>query len=350
VTAPATTTEPRLAADTAEALIERVAQLGLTGAPLAAGLRAAAAETDSWRLATALRHVASEIEQGRHLADVVADSTRRLPPHLAGLIRAAERTGNLGVVLAEWLENRRAAREHWRRVVAALTYPAITLALAIVIYLLVAIAVVNPFKTIVEEFGLIVPVNLNVIHWISTSGLQLIGAGLVTLTVALIALRLVGGPSAWSAMMAQLPLVGNSWHWTGVAEMLRSLALLLGHKLPLPESLRLTAGGIRDAYVGTLCRDLARRIEQGTPLFMAIVHQRSLPLSIVPLIRWGEENDVLPEALQSAAEMLEGRLRIRSTVVVQVLPPLIFIIVGVIVLSLVFVIFSTMINLMQGLM
>jgi type II secretory pathway component PulF len=48
--------------------------------------------------------------------------------------------------------------------------------------------------------------------------------------------------------------------------------------------------------------------------------------------------------------MLEGRLRIRSTVVVQVLPPLIFIIVGVIVLSLVFVIFSTMINLMQGLM
>jgi type II secretory pathway component PulF len=131
--------------------------------------------------------------------------------------------------------------------------------------------------------------------------------------------------------------------------MLRSLALLVEHQIPLPEALRLAAGGIGDAYVGSLCRDLASRLEKGTPLFMALVHQRSLPLSIVPLVRWGEEHAVLPEGLRSAAEMLEGRLRIRSSLIVQIIPPLIFIVVGVMVLSLVVFVGTTLATLVRGL-
>jgi type II secretory pathway component PulF len=327
----------------------RVAQLSQSGAPLVGGLRAAASEADSWRLAWALRRVANEVERGRQLDDVISAAARRLPTHLAGLVRAAQRTGHLGAVLAEWLENRRSAREHWRRVVAALAYPALTLALAIGIYVLFATAIVNPIATIIDEFGLSIPVNLNVIRWISSTGLSLFGATAGVTALVLVLLRLVGGRLAWSWMMTQLPLVGSTWHWTGVAEMLRSLALLVEHQVPLPEALRLAAGGIGDAYVGSLCRELAGSVEKGTPLFMAVVYQRSLPLSIVPLVRWGEEQAVLPEGLRSAAEMLEGRLRIRSSLIVQIIPPLIFVIVAVMVLSLVFFVLTTLVTLIRGL-
>jgi type II secretory pathway component PulF len=90
-------------------------------------------------------------------------------------------------------------------------------------------------------------------------------------------------------------------------------------------------------------------MEQGTPLFMALIHQRALPLSIVPLVRWGEENDELPESLRSGAEMLEGRLRLRATLLVQILPPLIFIVVGMLVLSLYLAVSGSMVRLIQGL-
>ncbi|MEX2176268.1 MAG: type II secretion system F family protein, partial [Pirellulaceae bacterium] len=129
-----TSSDPPLSAASAEALVERIAQLGESGAPLAAGLRAAAAESDSYRLAQALRSVASEVERGRPLAEIVAGTTRRLPPHLAGLIDAAQRTGKLGLVLSEWIENRRRARQQWRSVTSALAYPAFTIVLAVVIY------------------------------------------------------------------------------------------------------------------------------------------------------------------------------------------------------------------------
>jgi type II secretory pathway component PulF len=341
--------EPDLSAAAAEDLVQRIAQVGESGAPLAAGLRAAAAEADSWRLAFGLRWVAAQVERGRPLDEIISQGARRLPRHLSGLIQAAQRTGQLGSVLSEWLENRRAARVHWRSVTAAMTYPTIVLVLAIAVFLLVATFIVQPLRTIVEEFGMQVPVNLDVIHWISTSGLNFLGAAIVLILVGVVLLRVVGGQSAWSWMIAQLPLVGDTWHWTGVSEMLRSLALLVEHGVPLPEALRLTGGGIGDAYVGKQCQDLAARLEQGTPLFMALIHQRALPLSIVPLVRWGEENDELPESLRSGAEMLEGRLRLRATLLVQILPPLIFIVVGMLVLSLYLAVSGSMVRLIQGL-
>ena len=346
---PLTQHDPPLAAATAEALVERVAGLGQSSGDLVAGLRTAADETESPRLARALRHVAREVERGRPLDDIVAAATRRLPPHLAGLVRGAQRTGHLGPVLVEWFENRRAARQHWAAVTTALAYPAFVAALALLIYILFAMAIVRPFYEIINEMNLRISANLSAVFWVSTTGLAWFLWSLAILTGMLLALRLVGGRMAWSWMVTQLPLIGGTWHWTGVSEMLRSLGLLIEHRLPLPEALRLAGDGTSDAYVGRLCHGLARRVEQGTPLFLAILQQRGLPLSIVPLVRWGEQNDVLPDGLKSAAEMLEGRLRMRSLLLIQVVPPLVFILVGLMVLSFITLVMGTMLTLIQGL-
>ena len=331
----------------AEAVIEQAARIAAAGMPLPAGLRAAADEADSLRLGWGLRRLAAEIDRGRPWDQVLASS--RLPKHLAGLIRAAERTGQLGLVLAEWMENRRAARQHWRSIQAALAYPLLTLALTGAVFVLFAVYVVRPFEEITTDMQLQLPFNASALFYLSRVGpeLFLIVAG-VSLA-GLLVLRLFAGRAGWSWLMTMMPLIGPAWHWTGVAEMLRGLGLLVDHRVPLPEALRLTAGGITDAHVGNVCLQLARRIDAGAPLWGAVVEARSLPLSIVPLIHWGEEHDALAEALRAAAEMLEGRLRVRSGLLAQVLPPFIFVIVGVLIGSLLALFLTTMINLIQGL-
>ena len=146
-----------------------------------------------------------------------------------------------------------------------------------------------------------------------------------------------------------MPLIGAAWHWTGVAEMLRCLGLLAEYRVALPEALRLTADGIVDAYVGEQCRKLATCVEQGRSLTMALVDLRTLPLSIVPLIRCGEQQGQLASSLRSAAEMLESRLKVRTHVLVQIVPPLVFIFVGISLASAVIALYLPMISLIQGL-
>src|SRR5205814_1845300 len=106
-----------------------------------AGLRAAADESDSSRIAAGLRALAAELERGQTLDECVARA-RHLPPYVAGLIRAAQRTGDLGLTLATWTENRRSAHQYWRAALAALAYPALSLALAIAVFLLFGFLVV----------------------------------------------------------------------------------------------------------------------------------------------------------------------------------------------------------------
>jgi type II secretory pathway component PulF len=332
----------------AEAVMQRAAQIAAAGMPLSAGLLAAAEEAESPGLARALRRLSAEIDRGRSLDDVLTAS--RLPPNLAGLIRAAQRTGKLGAVMAEWIETRRATAQHWRAIRAALVYPVITLALTAGVFMLFAVYVIRPFEQIVAEFELRLPFNASALFYLSRIGPELLGIVLGLSLVVLLMLRLIAGRAGWSWLMTGVPLLGPAWHWTGVAEMLRSLSLLVDHHVPLPEALELTAGGITDPYVGGVCLELAKRTQQGVPLWASIVELRSLPLSIVPLIHWGEQHESLAEALRTAAEMLEGRLRVRSDLLIQVLPPFVFVLVGVLIGSLTAMLMTTMLALVQGLM
>ena len=142
---PQLATEPMspFAASAAEGVIEC---LVAAGTPLPAGLRAAAQEADSPRVAAGLRQLAADLERGRSLEDCLA-STPRLPPYVSALIRAARRTGEMGVTLAAWTANRRSAQQHWRTILAALAYPAVAVVLAIAVFLLMGIMVVPTFRT-----------------------------------------------------------------------------------------------------------------------------------------------------------------------------------------------------------
>jgi type II secretory pathway component PulF len=341
------TTDAALPAAHAAAAIERAAAIAATGLPLGSGLRAAAQDSGSAGLSRALRNLAGQIERGQTL-DAILASSRGIPKHLRGVLVAAQRSGQFGPVLAEWMGNRQAAAQHWRSLQMALVYPLLLFFMTAGLYLAFLMFVVRPFKVLFDEFGLRLPIWTQILVSLSGVGVEVLAIVIVGTLVILVGLRLVGGRAGWSWLMSGLPLVGPAWHFAGVAEMLRGLAILVEHRLPLAEALRLAGGGASDEYVGSQCLKLARRVEQGAPLWSALIELRTLPVSIVPLVRWGEMHDSLGEALRTAAEMLEGRLRLRSGVLIVVLPPVLLILVGAMVCSLL-ALYLPLITLIQGL-
>ena len=339
----------KLSTTDAETLAARVAQASGAGLSLPAGLRAAAKETDSRRLARALRRMAQSVEQGTSLSQAIETHGGQLPPHIAGVMQAADNSGRLGSLLAEWMENQRAARSHRREVAAALVYPSLTVALALAVMIFLSLAVVPQFRVMFDDMQLRLPISTEAFLWFGETGVKILVAIFAALAVIALGIRLLGGRARWSQTVTFIPLVGNLWHWSGVAEMLRVLALLVDERLDLAKSLRTAGQGTSDAHVGRICQRLAADVERGLPLWRAILDSRALPLSIVPLVRWGEKGGMLGDALRTAAEMLEGRLRSGSQVLVTVLPPLVFIGVVAMVASIVGNLMLPMISLIQGL-
>ena len=340
---------PTLSAREAESLVLSVAQMAGADLPLAAGLRAAAGEATSQRMSRALRQVAAAIERGSSLELAIAACGPRVPAYMAGFLKSAERTGKLGVVLTEWVENQWAVRTRRREVASALTYPLISLAMTVAVFLFLAVAVAPTFRNIMEEFHLRVPLPTRVFFWLSDAAWPMTIGTVVTLLLGFTAVRLFGGRAACSRLLGALPLVGKLWYWSGSAEGLRAVGLLVENQVPLPEALALAADGVGDAYIGEACKKLGKRVEEGEPLWEALLRTRLLPMSIIPVIRQGEQQGTLDGSLRTAAEMLEDRVRSRGVLIVQVLPPLIFLLIAFLISMFLAAMYLPLMNLIQGL-
>lgn len=300
------------------------------GPRLGEALRAVAEESDSRSFARQLRRLAAAVEQGQPLDEAIATATTRMPSDVRGLLQASLRTGNLPAALAQWIDNRRAATTHWRDTLTSLAYPLLASFTALGVFLLYSWFVAAPLSEMIESFGLKFGRATKIALWCCEHGANLAVAVLVICLLLAAGIRLLGGAAAWSRTMTAMPVFGDLWHWSSVAEMLRSLRLLLEYRVPLAEALELTAGGIRDRYLAKTCSRMANQVREGQTLDAA-AEESSLPRSIVPLLRVGKQQATLPEALELATQLLEARLRTISQLVIGLAPSVILVVLAVLV-------------------
>ena len=341
-----------LSADEAAQLTEHLSELAKAGLPLTAGLRAAAKEETSPRLAEAFRELASQLEQGRPLGDVLSTGDLGLPEHVRGLVEAGIRSGELGHVLTELVEHHRAARDLWRDLRVALAYPAILIVLVLAVFVFLELCVVPPlietFAAAEDHASLFghrarssVPPATRIMIWLSETGMFFGGFAVLALVLLAVVVRSAIGRARWRRFLWEQPIIGPLYAWTGVVEFCRLLSLLIDQAVPLPQALQLTAAGVRDASVSETARSLAKRAAAGRRLSDLLATTGQLPSSLVPIVRWGEQANTLAESLRAAAGSFEGRVRLRFALLKSVLPPVVLIILGLIVLHLIVGLFAS---------
>ncbi len=284
-----------------------VAELAKAGLPLPAGLRALAEEWPTRRLRWVLLDLADKIEQGVSLEDALGAIGGRLPVHLRGLITAGIRSGHLAEALEQFVDLERTQHELRRLVWLNLAYPTFLMVVMSFLAILLCLFIVPQFGHTLREFK----TDLPPITKLVLEGARPFAYGLITITVIFLAFPLILSIriiNSWiSPAFYILPFIGPLLRWSQMARFSRLMAMLLGQQIPLPESLRLTANGVQDAYLARACRGVAAEIEQGRPLGESIGARWQFSCDLLPLIEVGEKASTLGSAFQSAAEMFEGR-------------------------------------------
>jgi type II secretory pathway component PulF len=338
-----------MTAGEAHDLTVAVADVTAAGLPLVDGLRAAAAETHSRRVAAELRHIADGAAAGQSLDKVLGDRRRSLPAYVAGLIRAGVRTGDLGNVLIELVDHQQTVRDMWRTIRSALAYPTLLLVLTLAIGLWIQYFLVGPMMEMFEEFEMELPSVTQFLAWTHEHAVRwclgIVSAVLVAATVT----RAVGGAARWRRVLCSLPIIGVLWHWSGVAELTRVLSVLVTRGVPLPEALQLAAGGTRAPDMRRAAWELAAGVKQGGTLSELVTGSSRLPPTLAPVIAWGEQSGELGEAFRQAGAMFEGRVMMRAELVRSMVPPLMFVFIATGVLAIVFGLYAPLFTLIQDL-
>lgn len=295
-----------------------------SGLPLEQGLRAAARELPPGRTAKALARLADRLERGE--AFDVAAGDLAMPPHLRALVAAGLQSASLGQVLEEFVSAERHAADVNRKIMLAISYPALLLLLLSCLFAFFSLSIVPDIMRIYDDFGADLPLLTIALAEVSTSGKWVMIGNIATVVFAWAFLWLAMSVVELRAVVMAVPLVGPALRWAALARFCRLLALLVDAQLPLPQALGLAGGGCQDATLGSASRKAVASIEAGAALSAALLARRAFPESLGPMLRWGERGpeSALADALRTAGEMFEARLEAQLGLVRAVLPPLTF--------------------------
>jgi type II secretory pathway component PulF len=327
--------------------IEAVQRLVQAGMPLARGLRAYAEEYPS-QSAAALRHLAEAVESGTPLSSAIRQPGISIPTYLGGLIEGGLQSNTIGVMLEQYLHQRRRQRRLGQRAVLDFAYPLVVLLLTCVIGLSLLTWLVPMFKQMFEDFDLELPYMTRFVFMLASMVALLkwpIMLGLAAFSLVLV-LLFVG--SRWTiAIFDRIPFLGRSARYATMAEFCSLLAPLVQAGVPITRSLQAVASAMQPSLVRSGTVHLSKAYD-GSETLAELADERSLlPPELVHLLRWEDRGQAFAEILKSWSELF-GRLASgHSAKVSAMLAPLLMLGIGVFVGFLVIALFMPLVGLLN---
>ena len=321
-------------------LIRQLATLLKAGLPLAQGLELLSQGHPhaGWRLL--LHALRLRVLSGVPFSQALSQWPQIFPPLFAAIMQVGELTGQLDVCCAQ-LADQQARQQHLRnKVIKALRYPLFILMVAVAVSGGMLLFVLPEFVSVYASFNAPLPAFTAAVMALSV-GLQRWGGWLaVALLLAAAGWRALRQCSpAWQLweqrLMLRLPLFSNLWRGSQLSQIYAILQLTQQAGITLLQGLQaaeatLTTRLWRDAVV-----ELQQHITRGEPLHQAMrAHPLFTPLCM-QLVLVGEEAGALDTMLARLAEWHEARTLALADALAASLEPVMMVIVGAIVGTLV---------------
>ncbi|MCA3783602.1 type II secretion system F family protein, partial [Burkholderia sp.] len=228
----------------------QLASLLQAGLPLAPSLEMLARARTRDGVPRIAAGLAREIVSGQRFADALARYPAQFGTLYRQLIEVGEASGSLGIVLTRVAEHRERADAQWRKLRAALAYPAAVILFALAISAALMVWVVPTFRQIFDGFGAALPAPTRVLLALSSAlsawgGMLAAGAAATGLAVHHALRRSTPLRHAAARHLLHAPLAGSALERYAAARWCRSLATLLGAGVPLADAfatLERTAG------------------------------------------------------------------------------------------------------------
>jgi type II secretory pathway component PulF len=324
----------RISARMLENFTRLLSSLLAAGVPLSRALVILQKEAANPAAQAKWKEIHDLVVDGMPLADAMAKSPETFPRVYVAMVEAGETGGFLDLVLAQIADFQAREKEMRGKVMTALLYPVILLALALGVLVFLLVFFIPRFQTIFAGFGASLPMLTQLIVSISdlmrSYGLFIavgIGLGIYLLRTWLVSEQ---GRRAWEGIMLRAPVVGPIVAQFAMARFCRMLGTLLRAGVPLINCLNVARRSIGNQALVDAVAHSIERVKEGKPLGPSLAGCRSLfPGSVLEMISVAEESGCLDQELVRIADVTESDLdRHLKAAVAMAEPLMLFLIAG----------------------
>jgi type IV pilus assembly protein PilC len=318
----------------------QLATMMKSGVPIVASLEIIAGGQKNPKFKDLINTLRSDIEGGSSIYEALSKHPVQFDELYRNLVKAGESAGVLDTVLdtiATYKENIESLKGKIKK---ALFYPAMVVAAAILVSAILLIFVVPQFEEVFKGFGADLPAFTKFIVGISRFMvsywwlLLLIVAGTI---VGFIFLKKRSQPFSHflDRMILRLPVIGNIMHQAALARFARTLAVTFAAGVPLVEALDSVAGATGNTVYEQAVKRVRDDVSVGYPVNMAMKQTGLFPHMVIQMTAIGEEAGALDAMLYKVAEFYEQEVNNAVDALASLIEPIIVVILGVIVGSMV---------------
>jgi type IV pilus assembly protein PilC len=318
----------------------QIATMLKSGVPIVTALEIIGGGQKNPKMGTLVNTIRSDIESGSALSESLSKHPVQFDELYRNLVKAGESAGVLDTVLdtvATYKENIEALKGKIKK---AMFYPAMVVAVALLVSAILLVFVVPQFKEVFANFGAELPaftlmvVNLSefMVKWWIPIFLTIAGA---IVAFIMIKKRSVRFSHFLDRLILKIPVVGKIMHEAALARFARTLAVTFAAGVPLVEALESVAGATGNTVYEQAVLRVRDDVSVGYQVNMAMKQTGLFPHMVVQMTAIGEEAGALDTMLFKVAEYYEQEVNNAVDALASLIEPLIVVMLGVIVGSMV---------------
>jgi len=309
-------------------------------------------QTDNRALARIIGEVRSDVETGSSLSVAMGKHPRAFSNLYVSMVKAGETGGVLDgalMRLAETIEKQVSLRN---KVKSAMTYPIMAMALIGMISTGMLVFIVPQFDDLYSSLGGELPLPTKALLILSNFFVKYgLLAGIPASIAGSIAFRYwvktPQGRAMWDAMKLRAPIFGGIVQKSSLARFARTFSVLLRSGVPILEALDIVTDTVGNTVVARAVEDVKAAVKRGDSLARPLAEHSVFPPMVVQMMAVGEETGALDTMLEKIAEFYEEEVETLVEALASLIEPLLIVIMGIVVGSMLIALYMPMFNIIN---
>ncbi len=296
-----------------------------------------------------LNKVHQQLTTGISLSEAFLSLGDVFPRLYGNSIKAGEQSGELEGVLARYVEYQHLVESVRRKIISALTYPAVLVMMAIILILILMTFVIPSFSEFYVNFDSELPlptlIVMGLAKFMKQHLIALVISGIVLFYVVKMYAATPRGRSRVDRIMLVLPLMGGLTQLFSMSQFTRSMSVLLAGGTPMVPAIDTAATSINNVHISSIVLGCVQEVREGRPLSDALDDTGRVPDLALAMMRVGEATGALPEMLNHTSEFFDEEIEFKLSRIVTLFEPAILIIMGIIVAGLLLAVYYPLLTL-----
>jgi type IV pilus assembly protein PilC len=280
-----------------------------------------------------LKDIKESVEGGATLAEALKQFPKQFDDLFVNMIAAGEAGGILDAILRRLAAYMEKAARLKSQVKGAMTYPIVTLIIAIVVLAVILVFVIPVFQEMFADFGGELPVPTQVVVAMSEmvkSKILYIIVGLILFVIAFKKFyNTPKGRDLVDDLMLKIPVFGELLRKVAVAKFTRTMGTMLASGVAILEALDIVAKTAGNRTVEKAIYNVRSGIAEGRTMADPLIESGVFPPMVCQMIGVGESTGALDAMLEKIADFYDEEVDQAVDNLTSLIEPFMLVFLGV---------------------